>query len=80
MERGGQVREQARQRVLRRRRVERRVVDAVISRPCAIDVPQQPHGKAHWRATHAAVAHAALARLVETTAVLAHRRAEEPNL
>ena len=78
----GQVGEEARQRILRRRRVERRVVDLVPPvRIALVDVLQHPNRKAlersdSWRApphegaVHAVVPHAALIGLVEAAAIL----------
>lgn len=82
VQRGGEVRKEAGQRVLRRRRIERRVVDLVPAvRVALVDVFEHSHGKALertnvWRAPaheggmDAIVAHAALVWLVQAAAIL----------
>jgi hypothetical protein len=82
---GGEVGEEAWQRVLRRGGVERGVVDLVAAmRIRLVDVLQHAHRKAlegsnAWRApphegaVHAVVPHAPLVRLVEAAAILGRR-------
>ena len=82
VERGGQVGEEARERILRGRRIQRRVVDLVTQvRIALVHVLEHSDGKtlewadvwsapAHERAVHPIVSHAALVRLVEAAAIL----------
>ena len=86
-----QVREEAWQRILGGRRVERRVVDLVVRvRVACVDVLQKPHHEAleradvrcappHECAMHAIVSHAPLVRLIETAAILSDGRTKDAN-